>query len=183
MHRAGNVHYKRSDHFNNVLKNLQGLTPNNVSTEVCDMILLELRNEGKDLVDLDQMTVRRYLKQHGHSKFYDQTSHIIEHLTGIPPIRFSQDQEENLRNLFERVQLAFNQVHGNRINFLPMHYCIYKMCEVLGYVEFLLLLPNIWKNKTKLLSHDNVWEQICEILGLPFLQTIVPPNELGYRNM
>jgi len=170
-----NFAYKRINHFNEILNQCQATENTDIPQEVYDAIILEMHKERcYNLAELDYNRTKRYLKKYKdrkYNKFYEHIPHIINRLNGIPPPKFSQIQEENLRNLFKQIQPAYDKHRPKgRSNFLSYYYTIYKLCELLGYDEFLSHLP-LLKSPSKLRDQEEVWKNICREMHYQFIPT------------
>jgi len=171
-----NFAYKRINHFNEILCQSQATENTDIPQEVYDTVVLEMHKERcYNLAELDSKRVRNYLKKYrdrGYNKYYEHIPHIINRLNGIPPQKFSPIQEENLRNLFKRIQPTFEKhCPKRRNNFLSYNYIIYKFCELLGYDEFLENFP-LLKSDNKLRDQEAVWKKICHDMEFQFIPTI-----------
>ena len=58
-----------------------------------------------------------------------------------------------------------------RINFLNYHFVVYKLLELLDEIRFLQNIPML-KDRIKLIEHDNIWIQICNIIDWEAIPTI-----------
>ena len=136
--------------------------------EVLDMILIEMKKEGKtNLANLNRSRVRKYLSKYSHleySKYYDNINQIIWNLSNIPPLNMSPEVEEQLCMMFEKIQDPFERHRSsNRINFLSYSYVIHKFCQLLGYTQYLSYFT-LLKSKDKLHEQDKIWKKICDDL-------------------
>lgn len=115
--------------------------------------------------------VREFLRKIGYSHFYENTVQIISILTKQPPPRFTNEQKEQLTQIFNETQEPFQRHKGNRKNFLSYSYVIYKSCELLGLGHMLPMLP-LLKIPQNLLESDAIWKKICEECNYEFIKTI-----------
>jgi hypothetical protein len=76
-----------------------------------------------------------------------------------------------LTQIFKEIQHPFEKHKGTRKNFLSYSYTTYKSCELLGYNEFLPLLP-LLKAPQNLLKADAIWKKICEECKYEFIPTL-----------
>lgn len=114
--------------------------------------------------------IRGQLQKTGYAHFFENITQIISILTKRPPKRLSDAQKEKLTQIFKEIQEPFERFKGNRRNFLSYSYTIYKSCELLGYKDFLPLLP-LLKAPQNLLAADEIWELICKDRKFEFVKT------------
>jgi hypothetical protein len=100
---------------------------------------------------------------------------IVELITGKCPPWLTADQESYMSWIFFMLEPAYDNVprhiRGGRKNFLHYSFVIYKLCELLGYIE---ILPNLTllKSKPRLRQHDLIWSEMMKFLQLPYLPTV-----------
>ncbi len=167
--------YKRSNHFNEWLHQLQAKESTNINQEIYDKILMELKKERVvNPEDITHDKVRRYLKKLKLNKYYEHIPHILLKLKGTEPYVISREIEQQLRYMFQLIQAPF-AIHcpKNRKNFLSYSYTLYKMAEILGEDDLLknFSLP-LLKSREKLIVQDKIWKGICSELDWEFIATI-----------
>lgn len=131
------------------------------------------RNGIDPVKDHEKMTykrVRSFLKSMRYSGYFKNIPQIRSRLTRQPPVTFSSQQKETLISIFNEIQEPFEEFRGSRKNFLSYSYTIYKLCELLGYDEFMPMLQ-LLKAPQNLLKTDQIWKQICNKLGYEFIET------------
>lgn len=162
--------YKRINHFNELLAQFQAKESTHIPKEVFDTIKKELKKERKTVKDLDYDLVKSYLKKHSNKKYnhyYDHIFHIINRLNGDKPLNMTPEMENNLRCLFQRIQIPFQKYcPADRKNFISYNFVFYKSCQLFGYKEFLKYFP-LLKSKEKLYDQEKIWEKIMTDIGLP----------------
>jgi uncharacterized protein YbaR (Trm112 family) len=165
--------YKRSNHFGEWLNKLQALEVTVIPQDVIDALKLELKKARiLSAGDINQKTVKQYLKKLKLSKYYDHVAHITNLLTGKLAPRFSADLETKLKNMFEEIQRPFEMFcPKTRKNFLSYSYVLFKFCELLEQDEYLQYLP-LLKSGQKLHQQDLIWKKICEHLRWQFIPSI-----------
>ena len=160
-------YYKRYTHFCDCLANIQGKESVKVSEEVINTIIREIVHERMEnsLEKLTEADIKRYLKKHRKSRYYNHATQILYRITKIPPLQMTPIMEEKMKMRFLQIQEPFVIFKGkNRSNFFSYSYIIYKFCQILGYNEFLPKLK-LYKDRLKLYEHDKIWNKICEHLG------------------
>ncbi len=164
--------YKRINHFKEQLSHFQAKETTKIPQEVYDIILVEFKKEKKtDLALLSRNKVRRYLQKYTHlqyNKYYENINQIICHLNGMQPLYMPPEVEDQLCNMFQKIQEPFEKhCPRDRVNFLSYSYAIHKFCQLLGYLEYLPYF-NLLKSKDKLHQQDKTWKKICQDLGWKF---------------
>lgn len=164
--------YKRIGHFKEQLAHYQAKETTKIPQEVYDLILVEFKKEKKNnLASLTRAKVKKYLQKYSHlgyAKYYENIYQIIWHLNGIHPLTFTPALEEQLCNMFQKIQEPFEKHHlSDRKNFLSYSYVMYKFCQLLGHFEYLQYF-SLLKSKDKLRQQDKVWKNICQDLGWKF---------------
>lgn len=169
-----NVHfeYQRLNHFKDHLARIQAKESTQIPEIVFDIILVEFSKTGRtNLADLTEPMVKSYLKKYiklGLNKYYENVHKIIYKLTGIAPILFPIEVEQQLCNMFMKIEEPFeNNRPKERRNLISYPYVLYKLCQLLGYTEYLKYF-NLLKSTDKLFEQDKTWKKICAINGWDF---------------
>ena len=111
------------------------------------------------------------MKKLGYNKYYEHIQFIKDKL-GIKPPIMSPELEETLCNLFMELQAPYSKFcPDDRVNFLNYYYTAYKLCELLGEMQYLEHFPML-KDREKRIEQDNVWKKICEELDWEFIPTV-----------
>jgi hypothetical protein len=167
--------YKRINHFNEWLQQVQGKENYEVPLQILDEVMAELfKQRVTSVSDITQKKVRDVLKTLRLRKAYEHVAQITSRLTGVPPIRVPQEVEETCRMMFISVQPAFEKhCPKDRKNFLSYSYCLYKFFQLLGYDQFLDSF-SLLKGKDKLQKQDDIFKLICKELNWEFLPSLVP---------
>jgi hypothetical protein len=168
--------YKRINHFQEWLNQVQGKETTDIPEEVYDRILLEIKKQKiTNLASLNSVKMKEILKKLRINKYYEHTAFIINKLNGIPIPHLSPELESVLRSMFQQIQVPFARAiraGGGKIaarkNFLSYGYCLHKMVQLLGHDEYLKHFP-LLKSREKLHQQDVIWKRICEDLGWEFV--------------
>lgn len=165
--------YKRINHFNEWLQQVQAKESFEVSQEMMDAIMRELyRQRVTKVDDITPKRVREVLKTLKLRKAYEHVAQITSRLTGTPPLRVPVEIEEKCRLMFIAVQPAFEKhCPKDRKNFLSYSYCLYKFFQLLGYDDFLESFT-LLKGRDKLARQDEIFKKICEELEWEFVPSI-----------
>jgi hypothetical protein len=165
--------YKRINHFQEWLSQIQGKETTDIPEEVFDKILLEIRKQKiTNMCDLTHMKIKEILKKLRINKFYEHVPHILHRLNGRPIPHLSVELEDQLRSMFKMIQYPF-LVHApsSRKNFLSYSFVLHKCVQLLGHDEFLSSFP-LLKSRDKLAQQDMIWKAICKDLGWEFVPSM-----------
>jgi hypothetical protein len=167
------LNYKRKNHFNEWLNQIQGKETTDIPEEVFNNILLEIKKlKITNMADLTHAKIREILKKLKANRFYEHTPYIYYRITGIPNQYISAELEERLRNMFEQIQVPFlKHAPRERKNFLSYSYCIHKLLQLLGEDKYLCYFP-LLKNREKLHQQEQIWAKICEELNWQNIKSI-----------
>ena len=163
--------YQRPVHFSNWIEKIQGKENLTIPEDVINIVKKEIKRERKEdcMELLTESDIRRYLKKNRSRKqkydtYYNHCTKILRLVTGIPPLQMTAQMELNLQNMFMAIQKPFKMYKNDRQNFLSFTYILYKLCQLLGYNEFLpkFRLP---KNEEIIYKYDSIWKKICEYMG------------------
>ena len=165
--------YKRINHFNEWLSQFQAKESTDISSEIIEKILLELKKERiLNVANISNNKIREILKKLKLNKFYEHIPYIINKINGKPPPTITKEMEEKLRFMFKEIQGPF-ELHcpKNRKNFLSYSYVIHKFIQLLDMDEYLIHFP-LLKSREKLYQQDKIWRNICKELNWEFINSI-----------
>lgn len=168
-----NYSYKRSNHFQEWLNQLQAEETTTIPPEVIDVLRNEFKKEKIQVVDsITHAKVRSFLKKLRLNKYYEHVPYITNILSGIPPMKMPAVLQERLKNMFNEIQAPFDKYcPPSRKNFLSYSYVLYKFCELLSEDQYLMYFP-LLKSRDKLASQDSIWRDICKELRWEFIPTV-----------
>jgi hypothetical protein len=164
--------YKRTNHLNEWLSQIQGKETTEIPEEVYDRILVEIKKQKiNNMAQITPKKIREILRKLQINK-YEHIPHIVSRLTGRPMVQMPPELEEKLRSMFKQVQTPFLKYSpASRKNFLSYSYTLHKMLQLLGKDEFLNLFT-LLRARDKLYAQDCIWKQICEELGWQFIPSM-----------
>lgn len=165
--------YKRINHFNEWLQQVQAKENHEISEKVLEAVMNELyRQRVTDLRLITPKKVREVLKTLKLRKAYEHVAQITSRLTGGKPLRVPTEVEEMCRLMFIAVQPAFEKhCPKDRKNFLSYSYCLFKFFQLLGYDEFLDSFT-LLKGRDKLARQDEIFKKICDELDWEFVPSV-----------
>ncbi len=165
--------YERPNHFSERLAQSQCKENVEIPEDIMNLINAEIKKERiTDMTKLTRDIMKNILKKIKLPKYYEHIPLIISKLSGIPPLKFTPDLEEQFLVMFKEIQEPFEKHKPkDRLNCLSYPYILYKFCELLERDEFLSSFP-LLKNRDKLYKTDQVWKKICEELQWEFIPTV-----------
>jgi uncharacterized Zn finger protein (UPF0148 family) len=170
---SGFYAYKRLNHFNEWLAQVQGKETTEIPEDVYDSILFEMKKQKiTNAAKLTKKKVREILKKLRIHRYYEHSAHIINRINGIPSPQFSAELEEKLRYMFCQIQVPFlKHAPSNRKNFLSYSFCLNKMMQLLEKDQYLDSF-NLLKSREKLGVQDSIWKKICGELGWDYIPSM-----------
>lgn len=165
--------YKRINHFNEWLSQIQGKETTEIPEDIYDNILLEIKKQRiTNMAGLRTDKIKEILKKLRANKYYEHAPHIKHKLNGIPIPHLEPELEEKLRTMFRLIQPPFlKYMPVSRKNFLSYSYVLHKFIQLLGKDEYLPNFP-LLKSRDKLQQQDQIWKKICEELNWHFIRSI-----------
>lgn len=165
--------YKRINHLNEWLNQVQGKETTEIPADVYDSILLEIKKQKlKNMAVITKKNVKDILKKLKINKYYEHIPHIINRLNGMPTPQLPAELEERIRQMFCQIQLPFlKHAPPTRKNFLSYSYCLNKMMQLLEKDQYLEYFP-LLKSREKLHQQDVIWQKICGELGWDFIPSL-----------
>jgi len=164
--------YKRINHFNEKLSQIQGKERTQLDEEIINKILEEIEKMSWEVEDVTPKQVKYILKKLNLAKYYEHCNHITNKINGYRLPSFTMQQEDKMRQMFHSIQRPFTK-HSptNRKNFLNYSYIFHKFMQLLNFDE---LLPyfSMLKSREKLYEQDLIWKKICEDLNWEYIPSL-----------
>lgn len=167
--------YKRVNHYTMWLALVQGKEAHRVPDDVLRAVMIDLHDRGgvRSTDDITQRRVRDSVRHLRLRNAYDHVAQVTSRITGRKPQRISPQIEEQLKNMFLRMQPAFQRhVPKSRTNFLSYSYVLYRCFQILGVTEMLEGIT-LLKGRDKLEANDAIFRKMCIDLGWPVFD--LPP--------
>lgn len=160
--------YKRINHFNETLAQIQAKESTEIPDEVFDKIRNEIRRERiSNMKKLNKKMIKKYLNRLGYNKYYEHAPFIIQKLSG-KQLYIPRELEEQAKLMFRMAEEEFPKIKpADRKNFLNYNYMHYKIFEMLGYHDIKKNFP-LLKGKQKLHLQDQMLHDIAERLKTKF---------------
>jgi hypothetical protein len=165
--------YKRINHLNEWLNQVQGKETTEIPDDVFDSIMVEIKKQKlTNIAQLTRSKVKDILKKLRINKYYEHVPHIINRLNGMPSPHMPPELEDRLRHMFCMIQVPFLKFSpSSRKNFLSYSYCLHKMMQLLEKDQYLDSFP-LLKSREKLHQQDQIWQKICEDIGWDFIPSL-----------
>lgn len=167
--------YKRVIHFVDKIHKLQACENTKIPQGIFTSIKNECKKEHIKPKDLTVEKIRTYLSKYHYTKYYDNVYQIYKQLTNKTILNNSEQIEVQLVNKFIQVEEVYDNYilvnNKNRTNFINYKYILYKLCQLLGYDEYLKYIQ-LSKNKSKIQQLDQIWKQIVDRLGYEYIPTV-----------
>lgn len=168
--------YERINHLNEWIHQIQAKERTVIPDEVIEAVRKEFFKLRLTKVgDVTLERVRRFLAKLGLNKYYEHRAQIAHRIGNTPPPYLSVADEERLRKMFLELQGPYEacpiKKRAKRSNFLSYAYTLRKLCELLGWDEFVTLFP-LLKSEQRLMQHDKIWKWCCEQLGWQFIPSV-----------
>ena len=161
----GSFSYKRINHFSEWLASIQAKETLDVPQETLRLIMERLAVErvaGDDEVTAHK--VREVLKKLKLRKYYEHVQLIACKLSGRAPPRMTPEMEERLKVYFMAASASFQRnCPPDKKNLTSYGMVLYKLCELLGYKDFLPCFPAV-KGVDKMQKMEQMWAKICQDL-------------------
>jgi hypothetical protein len=160
--------YKKINHLKEKLNQFQSKETADVPDEVYTIIYNDLKKTRVPKEKISPIDIRSILKKHRQTVYYEHLQQIYCKITECPPITLSREIEEQIINMFQKIQDSFQKYRPNdRSNFLSYAYVLNKLFRIIKlekHSKFFCLL----KSKDKLREQDDIWEKICKDMGWKF---------------
>ena len=169
--RPTQTQYKRENHFNDWLTQIQAKESISVPEHVYDQLRSHIK-KSRTKRKLSATAVRSLMREIGLNKYYEHIPRIIHRLHGTIPPNIDQKTEERLRIMFKKIQGPFEKYSPNkRKNFLSYAFVLRKFVSLLQLDHLKKHFP-LLKSRAKLYQQDKVWKKICKDLNWHYEQSI-----------
>ena len=163
----GAYSYKRVNHYTMWLTLIQGKEAHRVPEETLFQVTKDLfKRQGVRKADeVTPKRVRDSLRKLRIKKAYDHVAQIAARISGIPATTLSPQVEEQLKNMFLKMQPAFHKhAPKTRSNFLSYGYVLYRCFQILGLHDMTEGI-SLLKSREKLEANDAIFKKMCVDLG------------------
>ena len=153
--------YEKKSHLEDWLRRFKDTENRSIPQEILDKVILEAKKSRiKDLNDLTEDIVKKFLKKLNLNVYYDNVIGIINRINNRPPFKLTSEVEDKIHKMFQQIQEPYEKYKPpNRKNFLSYSYTLNKLFRILGLVEFSQYFP-LLKSVDKLRQQDEIFQKI-----------------------
>ncbi|ACH46780.1 unknown [Feldmannia species virus] len=165
--------YQRHNHFKTWIKRTQGKETTAIAPEITELVKKELRKERiTDMSKVDHIKIKAILKKLRKNRYYNHCVQITSIVTGRSPPQMTDEQEESLVQMFERVQVPFEEkIKGKkRQNMLSYSFLIHKFLQIMSLDEYLPYFP-LLVSADKIQVQDSIWQELCKEVNFEFIKS------------
>jgi hypothetical protein len=178
--RSKHCNYDPSKHCKTRLDQLQAREIVDIPQDLIDQLLSYICQDG--ILNKHEITceyIRKYLRQIGHSQYYNHVVLIRKILTGIEPPQLTEEEYHEVMGLFKIVARIYNSIKTyENPNLRYILYFIYKIIEhVLRDEQHkerrqgILSCIHLQSRET-VIEHDKKWQEMCQFLPIEYKPTI-----------
>lgn len=155
--------YQKETHLDDWLRRFQAKEHKEIPKEVLDKVILEADKERiKNLKNLTEEKVKKYLKKLELNDYYDNVIAIINRINNRPPFILTQEIETKIKVMFQQIQTPFEKYKTNkRKNMLSYSYILHKFFQILDLPEFSKYFF-LLKSPDKLRQQDEIFKKIVD---------------------
>lgn len=155
--------YDRSSHLDEWLRRFTAKENKEIPQEILDKVILEAHKERiKDLNELDETKVKKYLKKLNLKDYYDNVISIINRINKRPSFVLTPEIEAKIKQMFDQIQDPFEKHKGkNRKSMLSYSYLLNKFFLILDLPEFSKYFF-LLKSPEKLRIQDEIFKKIVD---------------------
>jgi len=158
--------YEKMTHLEDWIRRFSAKEHKEIPQSVLDTVILEAQKERvKNLNDLTEEKVKKYLKKRELNEYYDNVISIINRINERPPFILTQEIETKIKTMFQQIQIPFEKYKTNkRKNMLSYSYLLHKFFQILDLPEFSKYFF-LLKSPEKLRQQDEIFKKIVEELS------------------
>lgn len=165
--------YQRHNHFKTWIKRTQGKETTTISAEITDLVRDELKKQRiTDMSTVDHIKIKSILKKLRKNRYYNHCVQITTIITGKAPPQMTDEQEDSLVQMFERVQAPFEaKIKGKkRQNMLSYSFLIHKFLQIMSMDEYLPYFP-LLVSADKIQVQDAIWQELCKEVNFEYIKS------------
>jgi len=155
--------YQKETHLDEWLRRFTAKEHKNIPQEVLDKVIMEAHKERiKDLKNLTEDKVKKYLKKLELNDYYDNVISIINRINNRPPFILTQEIETKIKTMFQQIQAPFEKYKtSKRKNMISYSYILHQFFQILDLSEFSKYF-SLLKSADKLRQNDEIFKKIIE---------------------
>lgn len=164
--------YKKSNYFNETLKQLSGYLDVPQSRGLWETV----RFQDYMYVPVTAEDIRNVLKRHKLHRFYKHAAGLavmVNRAEGnaIPP-SLDHKEQDLMRYMFEKFNRIFSVIRGNRKNSLNYGYVTFQLLRLINRDDLCGQISML-KCRSRLQQHDQMWRRVCEATGWEFMAYLI----------
>jgi hypothetical protein len=164
--------YDRKNHLNEWLARIQASERKMIPPDVMESVESKFIRWGVPQSNATYRTVRQFLKDGNHQKYFEHIPQIICFLTRKRPIPIEEAKIKHIRSIFKNLQGPFDKLKPKgRKNFLSYSFVLYKIFELLDLDEYMPYFPML-KSRSNLIKADTLWKRLCRECNYEFIPTV-----------
>lgn len=155
--------YQKETHLDEWLRRFQAKEHKEIPKEVLDKVILEADKERiRDLKNLTEEKVKKYLKKLDLNDYYDNVISIINRINNRPPFILTKEIETKIKTMFQQIQAPFEKYKTTkRKNMISYSYILHQFFQILDLPEFSKYF-SLLKSPDKLRQNDEIFKKIVE---------------------
>lgn len=155
--------YDRVTHLDDWLRRFQAKGHRTIPQEIIDKVILEAHKERiKDLNQLTEDKIKKYLKKLELKDYYDNVISIINRINNRQPFVLTPEIEFKIKEMFKQIQIPFEKFkQKNRKSMLSYSYLLNKFFLILELPEFSKYFF-LLKSADKLRQQDETFKKIVD---------------------
>lgn len=164
--------YKRINHFNEKLNQLQGKEVANINSNVITSVNYQIDALNLQRCKLTPLDIRGILKKLRMPSYYEHINYLAHVVAGYQLPSLTPDEESRLRGMFVAIQKPFEKYcPPGRKNFLNYSFVLRKFLEILEWDTLLPYFP-LLKSRDKIVEQEQIWRNICKELSWPIYASV-----------
>lgn len=157
-----NQYTYKLNHLKSKIDKLQLKEKIDIPIYVFKTVIDDLVKKEIDLKNVKPTHIRKILKRHRMSNYYEYLQQIYCHITNSLPVELQEETEDKIIQMFIKVCISFEKYKSHKgANFLNYSYILNKLFKIIGLEINSTYFP-VLQRKEKLKEYDEIWKNICE---------------------
>jgi hypothetical protein len=154
--------YKRIGHCIEKLNQFLCKGNANVPVFVFSILEEEIEKHGMTKEDVTLRFLKKMLKKHRLSDYYENIMFIYSKITTTPPLSITREEYELVLELFKAAEEVYEKIYKpkNRNNFLTYTFVLNRIFLKIDRKDIAAHFP-LLKNPIKMKEQENIWKKIC----------------------
>lgn len=158
--------YEKATHLSDWLRRFQAKEHKDIPQSILDQVVMEAHKQKvRDLSELTESDVKKYLKNLNLNEYYDNVISIINKINKRQRFILTPEVEQKIKDMFQQTCILFVKHKGTvRKNMLSYSYLLNKYMLILGLPEFSKYFF-LLKSPEKLREQDHIFKKIVDELA------------------